>query len=66
MRASQTVVPLFLAQLNPEDPAVLQGLLESGKVKPMIDRTYSLPETPKRSGISRQGTLEARLSSPSE
>jgi NADPH:quinone reductase-like Zn-dependent oxidoreductase len=46
IRASQNVVPIFLAQLNQEDLAVLQGLLESGKIKPVIDRTYSLSETP--------------------
>jgi NADPH:quinone reductase-like Zn-dependent oxidoreductase len=46
IRASQNVVPIFLAQLTKEDLAVLQGLLESGKVKPVIDRTYSLSEAP--------------------
>jgi NADPH:quinone reductase-like Zn-dependent oxidoreductase len=42
---SQNVVPFFLAQLNKADVAVLQGLLESGNVKPVIDRTYPLSET---------------------
>jgi len=45
MRASQHVVPLFLAKLSKEDLVILQGLLEAGKVKPVIDRTYSLSET---------------------
>jgi NADPH:quinone reductase-like Zn-dependent oxidoreductase len=45
MRASQHVVPLFLAKLSKEDLVILQGLLESGQVKPVIDRTYSLSET---------------------
>ncbi|HEY8815200.1 MAG TPA: NAD(P)-dependent alcohol dehydrogenase [Candidatus Dormibacteraeota bacterium] len=44
--ASQHVVPLFFAKLAQGDLTVLQGLLESGKVKPVIDRTYSLSEAP--------------------
>ena len=44
-RASQHVVPLFTAKLSKEDLAILRGLLESGKVKPVIDRTYPLSET---------------------
>jgi len=45
-RASQHVVPLFLAKLSKEDLVVLQGLLNSGRVRPVIDRTYTLSETP--------------------
>jgi NADPH:quinone reductase-like Zn-dependent oxidoreductase len=45
-RASQHVVPLFMAKLSKEDLVILQHMLESGKVKPVIDRTYSLSETP--------------------
>ncbi|MGQ0600996.1 MAG: zinc-binding dehydrogenase, partial [Anaerolineales bacterium] len=42
--ASQKVV-FFIAQFNREDFAVLKELLESGKVTPVIDRTYPLSET---------------------
>ena len=35
----------FLAQTNKEDMLVLKGLLEAGKIKPVIDRTYPLSET---------------------
>lgn len=45
MRASQTVIPFFLAQLSKEDLLVLRDLLVAGKVKPVIDRTYALSET---------------------
>ncbi len=45
-RASQHVVPLFTAKLSKEDLVILQGLLEAGKIKPVIDRTYTLSETP--------------------
>ena len=44
-RASQHVVPLFMAKLSKEDLVILQGLLEAGKVKLVIDRTYPLSET---------------------
>jgi NADPH:quinone reductase-like Zn-dependent oxidoreductase len=43
---SRKVVPFFLAQLNKKDMVVLQELLEAGKMKPVIDRTYSLSEIP--------------------
>ncbi|NER80214.1 MAG: zinc-binding dehydrogenase [Leptolyngbya sp. SIO1D8] len=34
----------FLANVNPKDLAFLKGLLESSKVKPVIDRRYPLSE----------------------
>jgi NADPH:quinone reductase-like Zn-dependent oxidoreductase len=40
---SQTLVP-FMARPRKEDLTVMQGLLEEGKVTPVIDRTYSLSE----------------------
>jgi NADPH:quinone reductase-like Zn-dependent oxidoreductase len=46
MGASRKVVPFFLASLNKEDLVFLQGLLEAGKLTPVIDRTYPLNETP--------------------
>lgn len=55
MRASPNVVPFFLAQLNKEDLVVLQGLLEAGKVKPVIDRKYSISETPEAVRYLEQG-----------
>jgi NADPH:quinone reductase-like Zn-dependent oxidoreductase len=36
---------MFIAQLNPQDLAVLAGLMESGKVTPVIDRRYPLSAT---------------------
>ena len=46
MGASRKVVPFFLASLKKEDLVFLQGLLEAGKLAPVIDRTYPLNETP--------------------
>ncbi len=42
---SQTV-SMFLAKITKEDLAVLGELLESGKVKPVIDRRFELSELP--------------------
>ena len=36
----------FLASINNKDLVLLKDLIESGKVRPVIDRTYSLGETP--------------------
>jgi NADPH:quinone reductase-like Zn-dependent oxidoreductase len=35
---------MILADLNKDDLATLAGLMESGKVTPVIDRTYKLSE----------------------
>jgi NADPH:quinone reductase-like Zn-dependent oxidoreductase len=43
LRSSQKVV-FFIAKLNKPDMEVLRELLESGKVKPVIDRRYELSE----------------------
>jgi NADPH:quinone reductase-like Zn-dependent oxidoreductase len=42
---SQKFVP-FLAELKHEDLSVLAELLQSGKVTPFVDRTYSLKDLP--------------------
>ena len=42
---SQTVT-FFLAKIEQADLLVLQQLLESGKVKPVIDRRFELSELP--------------------
>jgi NADPH:quinone reductase-like Zn-dependent oxidoreductase len=35
---------LFLARRNPADLAVLRDLLETGRITPVLDRSYRLPE----------------------
>jgi NADPH:quinone reductase-like Zn-dependent oxidoreductase len=37
---------MLLADVNPEDLTYLAGLVESGRIKPVIDRTYALTEVP--------------------
>ena len=36
----------FIAKLNTPDLAVLQELLETGKMTPVVDRRYDLSEVP--------------------
>ncbi len=36
----------FLAAVNHDDLVTLAGLIESGKITPVIDRTYPLSEVP--------------------
>jgi len=55
-----------IATLNNADLVALTGLIEAGKVTPVIDRTYTLPRPQRRFGISRRAMRAARLSSPSE
>jgi len=45
-RGRSQTVKFFVAKITTEDLAVLQELLEAGKVRPVIDRTYQLSEAP--------------------
>ena len=51
---------------NAEDLIVLTELIESGKVTPVIDRTYPLSEIPRPSGTWKKVMLAGRSSSPSD
>jgi NADPH:quinone reductase-like Zn-dependent oxidoreductase len=52
---------MFLAKTNREDMATLQELLASGKVKSMIDRTYSLNELPDALGYLGEGHARGKI-----
>jgi NADPH:quinone reductase-like Zn-dependent oxidoreductase len=54
-------VAMFLAKTNREDMATLQDLLASGKVKSMIDRTYSLDELPDALGYLSEGHARGKI-----
>jgi NADPH:quinone reductase-like Zn-dependent oxidoreductase len=43
-RFSRRRMPSLLAKINREDLAILADLVLSGKVNPVVERTYSLPE----------------------
>lgn len=59
--ASRKVVPFFLANLTKQDLAFLQGLLETGKLRPVIDRTYPLSETSEAIGYVEAGHARGKV-----
>jgi NADPH:quinone reductase-like Zn-dependent oxidoreductase len=44
-RFGKQKIPFFLAKSSKEDLMVLKDLVEAGKVRPVIDRTFSFSET---------------------
>ena len=53
----------MLADPNQKDMATLADLMQSGKVKPVIDRTYKLASFRRRFAIWKKGTPAAKSSS---
>lgn len=51
-------VTFFVAQTNPEDLVYLRDLMESGKLRPVVERTYPLSEA--REAVRYVGTGQAR------
>lgn len=47
--------------MSPQDVAILTGLIDSGKVRPHIDRTYSFAEIPAALEYQRQGRARGKL-----
>jgi NADPH:quinone reductase-like Zn-dependent oxidoreductase len=52
---------MMLAEFNPEDMAALADLLQSGKIKPVIDRTYKLSEVPDALRYLEQGHARGKV-----
>ena len=51
----------FVAVGNNEDLVVLKELVEAGEVTPVIDRAYSLSETPKAVGYVEEGHARGKV-----
>jgi NADPH:quinone reductase-like Zn-dependent oxidoreductase len=52
--------PLF-ATVNGQDMAALKGLIEAGKVTPVIDRTYPFEEIPAALGYAAAGHARGKV-----
>lgn len=52
---------MLLAELNPADLTVLAGLMETGKVTPVIDRRYALNEVPEAIHYLEQGRARGKV-----
>jgi NADPH:quinone reductase-like Zn-dependent oxidoreductase len=57
---SQKLVP-FMAKRSKDDLIVMRGLLESGKVTPVIDRTYTLSEVPNAIRYLEEGHARGKV-----
>jgi NADPH:quinone reductase-like Zn-dependent oxidoreductase len=52
---------MFLSNLNKKDLTVLQGLMEAGKVTPVIDRRYKLSEVADAIAYLEEGHARAKV-----
>ena len=52
---------MFVAKSNKDDLAVLRELMETGKVTPVIDKRYSLSETPQAIRYLEEGHVRGKL-----
>ncbi len=57
---SQNMV-MFIAEVNPDDLNFLKGLMEAGKVTPVIDRTYPLSEAPEAIRYLEEGHARGKV-----
>jgi NADPH:quinone reductase-like Zn-dependent oxidoreductase len=60
-RVTQRVVPVFIAQFSPEVFDDLRQLIESGKVTPVIDRTYPLSQVADALNYLGEGHAHAKI-----
>lgn len=52
---------MLLAELNPADLGVLRDLLEAGKLRPVIDRRYTLAEVPAAVAYLEEGRARGKV-----
>ena len=60
-RGRSQKVAFFVAKINPEDLAVLGDLLESGKVRSVIDREFPLSEAPEALSYLGEGHARGKI-----
>jgi len=60
-RVGSQKIPFFLAKNSKEDLIVLKELIEAGKVRPVIDRTYPLNETAEAMRYLETGHARAKV-----
>jgi len=60
-RGRSQTVKFFVAKITKEDLAVLQELLEAGKVRPVIDRKYQLSEAPEALRYLGEGHARGKI-----
>lgn len=51
----------FIAKYTKEDLVLLKGLIEAGKVRPVIDRTYPLTETAEAIRYLERGHAQGKV-----
>jgi len=61
-RTGDRTMKVVSAKANQNDLVCMRGLLEAGKVIPVIDKRYPLNEAPEASGILEKDTLEEKSS----
>jgi NADPH:quinone reductase-like Zn-dependent oxidoreductase len=52
---------MLLANVNPDDLLLMNEMIESGKVKPVIDRTYGLSEVPEAIRYLEEGHARGKV-----
>jgi NADPH:quinone reductase-like Zn-dependent oxidoreductase len=60
-RFGKQKMPFFLAKNNKEDLVVVKELIEAGKVRPVIDRTYPLSQTAEAIGYLEKGHARGKV-----
>ena len=59
--ASNKLVPFFLAKANQADLAIMHDLMKSGRITPVVDRTYKLNEVPEAIRYLEQGHARGKV-----
>jgi NADPH:quinone reductase-like Zn-dependent oxidoreductase len=61
MAGSQKMGVMMWKPFNPEDVTFLKKLLEAGKLKPVIDRSYPLREVPQALRYQQEGRPRGKV-----